>query len=104
MDEFPPKRPRPPSTGKVGRPKGGVGTPNRVIDYRCTTCDKVKPRDELLAKRVSFSRMGRGGKLIQSRIRGWVCMSCLPHDPDWCAPKFSAAPGMKGTSIAQSES
>ena len=86
---------------KRGRPPGFAGTPNRDIKYVCSTCALERERDDLLVKRVLFSHIGRGGKLLKSRVRAWVCTSCLEVDADWNAEKFSASPGMKDTKLAK---
>ena len=90
----------PPKRGP-GRPPGFKGTSNRDIEYVCSTCHLEKERDDLVVKRVVFSHIGRGAKPLKSRVRAWVCSTCLETDIDWNAAKFAASPGMKDTKLAQ---
>jgi hypothetical protein len=84
-----------------GRPPGFKGTANREIDYTCMTCNEVKPRDQLLARRVTWFEMGRAGKAVRSRTTGWQCRSCAEKDGDWQRDPLADSPGFKGTSIAK---
>lgn len=78
-----------------GRPKGGQGTVNREIVYKCSVCDHVRPRDELIVKRAVFLEMGRNAKQLKSRVVAWVCKSCIEDDEDWNAEKYRESPGLK---------
>lgn len=73
------------------------------LDYSCTRCGTPTEREDLVVKRVRFSKMGRGGALLRSRTAGWLCSKCLEDDPDWNAEKLASAPGMKGTKIRGNE-
>lgn len=82
---------------KPGRPKGSKGSSNRTIDYSCTVCGNVTPRDNLVVKKVVFSRVGKGGKQLRARTRAWICDTCIESDPDWSAPAYFSSPGLRDT-------
>lgn len=63
-------------------------------DYRCTICNRETLRDLLVAKKVSFSKLGPGAKLIRSRTVAWVCDECIERDEEYNLPAFQGAPGM----------
>jgi len=90
-----------PPRNKGGRPPGFVGTVNRDIDYRCSVCQQAKPRADLVAKKISFQEIGRGGKVLKTRTQGWVCKTCVLEDPDWNKRALIDSPGMKGTRLAE---
>lgn len=65
-------------------------------DYRCGVCGEETLRELLAVKEISYKRMGRGGKVIQSRVVKWICITnCMPKDPDFNVPPYKSAPGMK---------
>lgn len=64
-------------------------------EYACTRCKKKCERDVLVAKKVSFSALGPGGKVIRSRTTDWLCDECLPLDEHWNIQPYSGAPGLK---------
>jgi hypothetical protein len=74
----------------------------RAMKYTCGTCKKDKPREDLLAKRVTFTTL-KPVKTIRSRTVGWICSECRPQDPAWTQTAFSAAPGYEGTKYADGE-
>lgn len=66
-----------------GRPKGGKGTANRNIDYRCDTCKRSTPRSKLAAKRVHYTTVSRPPRAIRSRTVAWLCESCMKEEPEF---------------------
>lgn len=57
---------------------------NSNIEYTCSTCGERKERNQLKVKKVVFYEMGPGGKMLRSRVVGWICEdNCLPDDPHW---------------------
>ena len=63
------------------------------IAYKCSVCQQPKERDDLMAKRVTFSTI-KPVKMIRSRVVGWVCSTCRKADPVWNSPRYSATPGV----------
>ena len=70
-------------------------------EYRCTgaDCGKVTLRELLTAKKVNFSPIGPGAKIIRSRTVAWLCDECLEKDVDYNAQAFKAAPGLKSPAL-----
>ena len=64
-------------------------------EYRCSVCQQVKPRADLLAKKVSFTTI-KPVLTKRSRVVGWVCSVCRENDPDWNQPKYSGPGGEQG--------
>jgi len=73
----------------------------RNIQYVCDTCGRDVGKLNLRAKRVQFLTIGLNGKMIQSRITSWLCISCMETDPDFTRPSRSASPGMRDTKLAK---
>ena len=73
---------------------------NRNIEYKCGVCGMSHPRETLLAKRVQFVEMGRGGRVLRSRVTQWVGPCCLEKDADFTRPELAASPGMADTRMA----
>lgn len=57
-------------------------------DYTCTGCGATPGRDGLSVKKVIFTEMGAGGRVLRSRVVDWLCDNCLKTDPHWNQPKF----------------
>lgn len=55
----------------------------RLRRYVCTFCLTETDRKDLLVKKVLFTEMGAGGKLVRSRVVNWLCPNCTVKDPDW---------------------
>jgi hypothetical protein len=91
-----PKEPK-----KRGRPPGFVGTSNRDIQYICDVCGKNVGKEKLCSKQVVFRRVGRGGRIIRSRIVQWVCDACVVKDPHYTQEKLTASPGMRDVKHAK---
>ncbi len=68
-------------------------------EYRCGTCQQVTLRELLVAKKVVFTGLGAGAKIIKSRTVGWVCDECVEKDPDFNIEKYAAAPGHKSAPL-----
>lgn len=64
-------------------------------EYRCIECGQQTLRELLVAKKVVFSPIGAGTKIIKSRTVGWFCNECIEKDEDWQREKFTSAPGHK---------
>ena len=70
-------------------------------EYRCTVCRREVGRENLVAKRAQFTKLGVNGKFIRSRTVAWLCTikvgtgqpSCLDADADYNAEKVRDAPG-----------
>lgn len=62
--------------------------------YRCSSCQQVKPRDELVVKRVQYVTMGKSPKVLRSRVVGWLCQHCVEQQAEWNRPIHSASPGL----------
>lgn len=67
-----------------------------TTDYRCTKCKNERPRDQLLAKKVSFLTLGAKGKTVQSRTSDWICYQCLADgvDEHWNLEAYNS-PGLR---------
>lgn len=65
-------------------------------EYKCTLCGSPTPRDELLAKKISFLTLGSKGKTVKSRTSDWICLKCLASgkDPHWKLDEYES-PGMR---------
>jgi hypothetical protein len=74
----------------------------RYSDYRCTRCGRICSRELLIAKSVVFSKLGAGGRVIQSRTKEWLDDDCLKKDEDWNLPPFKS-PGMVSPGKARVE-
>lgn len=85
---------------KRGRPPGFVGSANRTIEYVCSACRNEFTKEDLFAKRVIYSHVGRNTKIIRSRTTAWLCEACMNADPDYARDGYASSPGMKGTRIA----
>lgn len=61
-----------------------------VSEYKCTGCEQITPREDLMAVRVSFRLMGDYGRTVKSRVVGWLCPDCLGKHPVWLDQSPSA--------------
>lgn len=61
-------------------------------EYRCTECGRVRPRSDLLAKKVSFTTI-KPVRIVRSRVVGWVCSRCRDYDDAWNAKAYADSPG-----------
>lgn len=52
-----------------------------------------------MVKKVNFSAVGAGAKIVRSRTVAWLCDECLPKDPDYNAEAFKGAPGLKSPAL-----
>ena len=77
---------------------------NRNIEYRCTKCGGEYEREDLMVVRTQFLTMGRGAKIIKSRVSDWVCATCASYHPHWDMPKFDDSPGFKDVNAAKTGS
>lgn len=68
-------------------------------EYRCGACGQVTLRDLLVAKKVVFTGLGAGAKILKSRTVGWLCNECIELDEDYKLEKYSTAPGHKSASL-----
>ena len=61
--------------------------------YRCTRCRKGPneglKREQLTVKKVVFSQMGSGARVIRSRVSEWLCPDCIGQDKDWNREPFA---------------
>lgn len=64
-------------------------------EYKCTVCNRETLRELLTAKKVVFSVMGAGGKVLRSRTIGHLCNECIEKDEHYNLEAFKSAPGMK---------
>lgn len=55
-------------------------------EYVCNGCGKPTSRDMLTVKKIRFDSMGQGSRNIRSRVKAWLCHSCVQRDPDWKLP------------------
>jgi hypothetical protein len=64
--------------------------------YVCGLCETIRPRDELLAKKISYLTLGAKGKTVRSRTKDWVCLHCIADgkDPDFDIEAYDS-PGMR---------
>lgn len=72
--------------------------------YVCGLCDNIRPRDELLAKKISYITLGAKGKTIRSRTKDWICIHCLAagKDPDFEIEAYDS-PGMRRAEDVEAE-
>lgn len=56
-------------------------------DYKCNGCGAETSRDMLTVKRVQFTTMGAGSRIIRSRVKAWLCNRCVQKDSDWKLPR-----------------
>lgn len=81
-----------------------MGNSNREIKYECSgpdhEGDRQVIRDNLRVKRIQFMKLGRNGRVIQSRNVAFLCLRCVDKDPDYTRPPLVAAPGMADTRLA----
>lgn len=82
-----------PGRRKPGRKPGFVGSSNRDIDYSCSDCGGRSTREDLMAKRVSFTTIGSTPKTVRSRTVKWLCEVCMMRDPDFNLDPRTSAPG-----------
>lgn len=68
-------------------------------DYRCTPCGRVTERELLYVKKVTFSEMGAGGKVVRSRTVDWICDECIEKDPEYNSEPYVNAPGLKSPAL-----
>lgn len=72
------------------------------IEYKCAVCGRIRQRDQLAAKRVSFMEMGEGAKTIRARVVSWLCKDpCMLKDPDYNRERFAESPGYADTEIGR---
>lgn len=84
--------------------KSKHGGHRRNIKYICTNCHRLtKGRDDLTAKRITFSTVSNGQKLLRSRTIAWLCHECREADPDWNRPALSSSPGYSDTKFYTGE-
>ena len=62
-------------------------------EYKCSSCKRITERTLLVAKKVIFSPLGPGAKVMRSRTVAWLCDECLPKDEVYASEPFSSAPG-----------
>lgn len=79
-----------------GVPYLGVELVAPTLEYVCTNCSKSVERDNLTVKKVAFAEMGVGGKIIRSRVIGWLCVDCLTSDVDWNREAFQLQRSIPG--------
>lgn len=63
------------------------------MNEKCTRCGSEQPKERMLARRVQFVEIGKGGSTRKSRTTDWLCSSCVAADPDWQRPSYQASPG-----------
>lgn len=63
-----------------------AGATSSDIKYICTSCHSSTARSLLMVKKVTFSTMGEGPRVIKSRRVGWLCPSCVRDDEAWNLP------------------
>ncbi len=68
-------------------------------EYRCGCCGQITLRELLVAKKVVFTHLGSGAKIVKSRTVGWLCNECVEKDEDFQIEKFGAAPGHKSAAL-----
>lgn len=80
------------------------------IIYKCDGCGEIRPRDELVVKRVQFKNMGMDGKLLATRVVGWLCTvvgvdgkSCLTRDEHYGRVPYVEAPGTAAKKLPEGE-
>lgn len=61
--------------------------------YKCTQCGKNCKRERLVVKRVQYTGMGKGARLLRSRTLAWLCPTCLRADPPYQQEAFET-PGV----------
>ena len=78
--------------------------------YKCDDCGEIRPRDELVVKRVQFKKMGMDGKLLATRVVGWLCRvvgadgkSCLERDVHYGREPYVEAPGTTAKKLPEGE-
>jgi len=52
-----------------------------------------------MAKKVIFSALGAGAKIVRSRTVGWLCDECILEDEDYTREPFAGAPGMTSPAL-----
>lgn len=68
-------------------------------EYRCGTCGQITLRELLTVKKVVFTELGSGAKIVKSRTVGWLCNECIEKDPDFQIEKFQTAPDHKSAAL-----
>lgn len=68
-------------------------------EYKCTECKQVTLKKLLYAKKVVFSPIGAGTKIIKSRTVAWLCNECIELDPDYQREAFNKSPGLKSPAL-----
>ena len=58
-------------------------------EYSCSECGATPGRENLFVKRVQFTTMGEGARVIRSRVVGWLCGPCTAGDPDYKREPFA---------------
>lgn len=58
-------------------------------DYRCTSCGQPCDRELLTVMKVSFNEMGMGGRVLKSRVAGWLCPKCVRENQYWLMEPFA---------------
>jgi hypothetical protein len=57
----------------------------------CTRCGSRT--DELTVKKVLFAPLGKGQRVIRSRVVDWLCDECRQTDPAWREPMYASITG-----------
>lgn len=77
---------------------------SQTTTYNCSLCKKVRARDDLLAKKISYLTLGARGKTVKSRTKQWICIYCLADgkDPDYDIEPYDS-PGMRRAEDVEAE-
>lgn len=59
-------------------------------DYICNGCGQPTARNMLTVKKILFTSMGEGSTTTRSRVKQWLCPSCVKKDTDWNLPAYQA--------------
>lgn len=68
-------------------------------EYLCTNCGQYTERELLTVKKVVFTEMGSGGKVLKSRTIGWLCNDCIEDDEHYNLDAYTTAPGLKSPGL-----
>lgn len=71
-------------------------------EYKCRgpgSCGRHTERELLTVKKVVFTVMGAGGKVLKSRTVAWLCDECVEKDPEYTSEPYANAPGLKSPAL-----
>jgi hypothetical protein len=55
----------------------------------CSTCASTCLAADLVVKRADFRRPGVGGRMLRTRVLGYLCPDCIERDNDYALPRLA---------------